>query len=76
MGHRNGIFAVLALALSSVALAGMVYTDAYSHAAQAEASGYYALTSEVGNGAVLLCSNDEQVLPANVEAQNGKAVTQ
>ena len=57
MGHRNGIFAVLALAMSSLALAAMVSTDAYSMAAQSEASGYSALTHEVGGG-VLLCLND------------------
>ena len=56
MGHRNGIFALFALTLSSLALAGMVYTDAYSQAAQAEASGYSALTHEVGG--TLLCVND------------------
>ena len=56
MGHRNGIFAVLALAMSSLALAAMVSTDAYSMAAQSEASGYNALTHEVGG--TLLCLND------------------
>lgn len=58
MGRRDGIFAVFALALSSVALAGMVYTDAYSQAAQAEASGYTALTHQVSDGSALLCAND------------------
>ncbi|WP_193315498.1 hypothetical protein [Janthinobacterium aquaticum] len=38
-------------------MSAMVYTDAYSHAAQSEASGYNALTHEVGGGA-LLCLND------------------
>ena len=57
MAYRNGIFAVLALAVSSLALAAMVSTDAYSLAAQSEASGYSALTHEVGGG-VLLCLND------------------
>ena len=56
MGHRNGSFAVLALVVSSLALASMVFTDAYSQAAQAEASGYSALTHEVGG--TLLCVND------------------
>lgn len=56
MGHRNGIFAVFALAMSSLALAAMVSTDAYSMAAQSEASGYSALTHEVGG--TLLCLND------------------
>ena len=57
MGHRNGIFAVLALAMSSLALAAMVSTDAYSLAAQSEASAYSALTHEVC-GFSLLCLND------------------
>ena len=56
MGHRTGIFAVLALAMSSLALAAMVSTDAYSLAAQSEASAYSALTHEVGG--TLLCVND------------------
>lgn len=58
MGRRDGIFAVFALALSSVALAGMVYTDAYSMAAQAEASGYDALAHQVSGASALLCAND------------------
>lgn len=57
MGHRNGNFAVLALVASVLALAAMVSTDAYSLAAQSEASGYSALTHEVGGG-ILLCLND------------------
>ena len=57
MAYRNGIFAVLALAMSSLALAAMVSTDAYSLAAQSEASAYSALTHEVG-GVALLCLND------------------
>ena len=64
MGHRNGIFAVFALAMSSLALAAMVSTDAYSLAAQSEASGYSALTHEVGG--TLLCLNDA-VLDAAVQ---------
>lgn len=57
MAHRNGNFALFALLASALALSAMVYTDAYSHAAQSEASGYNALTHEVGGGA-LLCLND------------------
>ena len=59
MGHRNGNFAVFALVVSSLALASMVFTDAYSQAAQAEASGYSALTHEVGG--TLLCVNDAAI---------------
>ncbi|WP_332861516.1 hypothetical protein [Janthinobacterium svalbardensis] len=43
--------------MSSLALAAMVSTDAYSLAAQSEASAYSALTHEVG-GVALLCLND------------------
>ena len=57
MGHRNGNFAVFALAASLLALAAMVSTDAYSLAAQSEASAYSAVTHEVG-GVALLCLND------------------
>lgn len=57
MAHRNGNFAVFALVASLLALAAMVSTDAYSLAAQSEASGYSALTHEVG-GVALLCLND------------------
>lgn len=56
MAHRNGNFAVFALVASVLALAAMVSTDAYSLAAQSEASGYSALTHEVGG--TLLCLND------------------
>jgi hypothetical protein len=75
MGHRDGIFAVVALALSSLALAGMVNTDAYTRAAQAEASGYDALVSRVSNASALLCLNDA-ALPSVLSADAGKAVAQ
>ena len=64
MGHRNGNFAVFALVASVLALAAMVSTDASSLAAQSEASGYSALTHEVGG--TLLCLNDA-VLDAAVQ---------
>ena len=65
MGHRNGNFAVFALVASLLALAAMVSTDAYSLAAQSEASAYSAVTHEVG-GVALLCLNDT-VLDAGVQ---------
>jgi len=52
MKYRDGIFATVVLALMSLALAGVVYTDAYSQAAKAEASGVRALT-EVAAGTTL-----------------------
>lgn len=57
MRHRDGIFATIALALSSVALAGMVYTDEYSYAARTEVSGYHALARQVGESG-LYCADD------------------
>jgi SpoU rRNA methylase family enzyme len=57
MAYRNGHFAVPALVAVAFALAAMVSTDAYSLAAQSEASAYSALTHEVG-GVALLCLND------------------
>lgn len=50
MKHRDGIFATIALALSSFALAGMMYTDVYLAAAGTEARGVNALTHEVMGG--------------------------
>jgi hypothetical protein len=47
MGTRDGIFALLAVALSALALAGMIYTDEYSNAARAEARGVAAFTHVV-----------------------------
>ncbi|MHA4871007.1 hypothetical protein ACXZ1M_25300 [Duganella sp. PWIR1] len=64
MKYRDAIFATIALALSSVALAGVVYTDAYSHTAKAEVHGMRAL-SLVASGdaadcdpATMLSSNE------------------
>ena len=50
MKHRDGIFATVAVALSSLALAGMVYTDEFSQAASVEAKGFDALRTEVLRG--------------------------
>lgn len=50
MTYRTGIYATLGLTLSSAALAAIVYTDAYSQAAQAEASGFHALTEQLASG--------------------------
>ncbi|HWW70697.1 MAG TPA: hypothetical protein VN089_12210 [Duganella sp.] len=56
MKYRDGIFATVAIALTSVALAGVVYTDVYSQTAKAEVSGVRALT-EVASGDVLACAD-------------------
>ncbi|MBY0557497.1 MAG: hypothetical protein K2P77_09870 [Burkholderiaceae bacterium] len=58
MKYRDGIFTTLALALTSVALAAVVYTDAYSQAAKAEASGVRALT-EAAAGATLASADQD-----------------
>jgi hypothetical protein len=56
MKYRDGIFATIALAVTSVALAGVVYTDAYSQAAKAEVSGVRALT-EAASGDTFACAD-------------------
>jgi len=61
---------MVALTLSSLALAGMVNLDAYSTAAGVEASGYAALTEEVA-GSVLLCSTTD----SQPSSTSGKTVT-
>ena len=57
MKHRDGIFATIALTLSSFALAGMMYTDAYSAAAGTEVRGVNALTHEVIGGDLVACAD-------------------
>ncbi|MGH8853125.1 MAG: hypothetical protein ACREWI_02490 [Telluria sp.] len=47
MSRRDGIFTTVAVALSGVALAGLLGTDAYSQAAGAEARGLKALAMQV-----------------------------
>ncbi|CAN7193773.1 hypothetical protein [Massilia sp. LjRoot122] len=47
MSMRDGIFTTVAVALSGVALAGLLGTDAYSQAAGAEARGLKALSMQV-----------------------------
>jgi hypothetical protein len=69
MKYRDAIFATIALALSSVALAGVVYTDAYSHTAKAEVHGVRALT--------LVASGDEIVCdPATMLSSNESGTVQ
>ena len=50
MSMRDGIFTTVAVALSGVALAGLLATDAYSQAAGAEARGLKALSMQVELG--------------------------
>lgn len=56
MRYADGVFAVAAVALSSLVLAGVVHSDDYALAAQAEAYGVDALTQRVW-GEVQLCDN-------------------
>ena len=56
MNNRDGVFATIAVALTTVALAGVVYTDAYLQPAKAEVQGVRALT-EVASCAVLACAD-------------------
>lgn len=74
MAIRDGFFATIALALSSVALASIVYTDEYSHAAQAEANGYRALALQVSSDSSSLACVDEFESTAGVPAANQTAV--
>ena len=50
MSMRDGIFTTVAVALSGVALAGLLGTDAYSQAAGAEARGLKALSMQLVMG--------------------------
>jgi hypothetical protein len=49
MSCRDRFFAIIALVLSAAALTGMVHVDAYTQAAQAEASAYAVLTSHLSD---------------------------
>ncbi|OEZ98541.1 hypothetical protein [Duganella sp. HH101] len=68
MKYRDGIFATIALALTSVALAGVVYTDAYSQAASAEATGVRALT-EAAAGDTIACADTAMLSSASDTVQ-------
>jgi hypothetical protein len=51
MGHLDRILGVTALALGLLVLTGVLFTDTYTHAAQAEANGYDALAHLIVNDA-------------------------
>ena len=55
MSIRDGIFTTVAVALSGVALAGLLATDAYSQAAGAEARGLKALSMQMVARSALDC---------------------
>ena len=58
MSIRDGIFTTVAVALSGVALAGLLGTDAYSQAAGAEARGLKALSMQVELGSEACVEDD------------------
>ncbi|MCU6498590.1 hypothetical protein LPN04_12370 [Rugamonas sp. A1-17] len=68
MKYRNGIVTTIALALTSVALASVVYTDAYSQAAKAEATGVRALT-QAAAGETLACADTAMLSSASDTVQ-------
>jgi hypothetical protein len=70
MGHRDGIFAAVALTLSSLALASVLRTDIYTQAAGAEANGVAALQRQVAGDTPLLCLNQ-----ANPDADGLKTIS-
>lgn len=63
MKNRDAVFATIAVALTTVMLAGVVTTDAYLQTAKAEVQGVRALT-EVATGNVLACA-DTSLLAAD-----------
>ena len=77
MEYRNGIVAAVALALSSVALAGMVASDEYARAARSEASGFHALTEQVAGGERMAGADEAPGLaPALLSASQPDTVRQ
>ncbi|MYM97802.1 hypothetical protein [Duganella vulcania] len=69
MKYRNGIVTTIALALTSVALASVVYTDAYSQAAKAEATGVRALTQAAAGDAAIACADTAMLSSASDTVQ-------
>ena len=72
MGYRDGVFAVLALAVSSLALAGVMNSEDFSRAAQSEANGFDALSRQVfDSGTLRFCANtrSELILPPEMSAK-------
>ena len=60
MKNLDGMFATIAIALTTVALAGVISTDAYLQTAKAEVQGVCALT-EVASGDALACADTSLV---------------
>lgn len=62
MSIRDGIFTTVAVALSGVALAGLLGTDAYSKAAGLEARGIHALAMQVQMACADECGASERLV--------------
>ncbi|MEH6436974.1 hypothetical protein [Massilia sp. DD77] len=60
MSIRDGIFTTAAVAVSAVALAGLLGTDAYSRAAGAEARGLHALTMQMQMACADECDGQQE----------------
>jgi len=70
-GIQDGIFTTVAVALSGVALAALLCTDAYSRAAGAEARGVHALSLEMQ----MSCAGDCAEIDARiVQLQKREAI--
>lgn len=62
-GIQDGIFTTVAVAVSGVALAALLCTDAYSRAAGAEARGVHALSLEMQMSCAGDCAGvDEKIV--------------
>ena len=68
MRYQNVFVAVVALVLSLITLTGMVYTDEFPQAAQAESVGFDALAHDLFAGAAM-ASNDDKQQAAGTHAQ-------
>jgi len=62
MSIRDGIFTTVAVAVSGIALAGLLGTDAYSRAAGLEARGLHALTAQVQMACAGECDGQDNIV--------------
>jgi hypothetical protein len=68
MVYRDALFAAVALLVSTLAVAALLTTDVYSQAAQAEATGVDALTSQVVGVSPALCWNQGKAAEAGAQS--------
>lgn len=69
MRMRDGIFTTAAVALSALALAALLGTDAYSGAASLEARGIHALTTQMQMGCAGDCGSAARLV--QIPGQDG-----